>query len=142
MKVCFFGHHEIADLQVPRAWLAALIPRLLDNGADTFFFGGYGAFGRLAASFVWDYRTSYRFQSILVKPYLDRSMDEHCYHSTLYPELEYTPKRFAIVKRNQWMVNSSDIVVAYVLHSWGGAAKALEYAEKRGKHLLIYPDIE
>ena len=36
---------------------------------------------------------------------------------TIYPEgLEYTPRRFAISKRTQWMVQQSDYVIAYVEH--------------------------
>ena len=56
---------------------------------------------------------------------------------TIYPEgLEKVPPRFAIVRRNQWMTDHSDIVICHVTHSWGGAAKAVEYAEKKKKIIL------
>lgn len=56
---------------------------------------------------------------------------------TIYPEvLENVPPRFAISRRNKWMVDHSDVVIYYVRHSWGGAAKAVEYARKKGKIML------
>ena len=58
-------------------------------------------------------------------------------HSTR--PLEKVPRRYAIVKRNEWMVDHSDTVVSYVTHGWGGAAKTLAYAKRRHKTILNYP---
>ena len=43
-------------------------------------------------------------------------------------------------RRNEWMVRRSDVIVAYVLHSWGGAAKTLDYARKKKKIILQYEE--
>ena len=57
--------------------------------------------------------------------------------NTIYPEgIESVPKRFAISWRNKWMLTESEYVVAYVKHSWGGAAKYYEMAEKKGKNVI------
>ena len=58
------------------------------------------------------------------------------FDDTIYPDLEKIPRRFAIVKRNEWMIKNSNFLIAYVDHSWGGASKTLEYA-KRKKHISI-----
>ena len=51
---------------------------------------------------------------------------------TLFPDgMETVPKRFAISKRNDWMLNHSDIAVCYVWKVTGGAAKFKEKAEKK-----------
>ena len=51
---------------------------------------------------------------------------------TLFPDgLETVPKRFAISKRNDWMILHSDIAVCYVWKVTGGAAKFREKAEKK-----------
>ncbi len=76
---------------------------------------------------------------MLVLPYLNREFDSTSYDSTTYPPLEKVPPRYAIVKRNQWMVNESDVVISGVIHSWGGAAKTLELARKNKKVILQYP---
>lgn len=41
------------------------------------------------------------------------------------------PKKFAINFRNEFMVKMADYVIAYVDHSYGGAAKFVEKARMR-----------
>lgn len=71
-----------------------------------------------------------------------------CGHSVVsdYQEveawLEMVPKRFAILRRNHWMVTESDVVVAYVRHSVSNAVKTLEYAKQKKKPVLLYPNLE
>ena len=62
------------------------------------------------------------------------------YDYSLYPSLESVPKRYAILKRNEIMVNEADVVVAYVLHDWGGAAKTLGYAMRKRKTVICFGD--
>lgn len=58
------------------------------------------------------------------------------YDEIIYPPLEKIPKKFAILRRNEWMIDNADLVIAYIRRSWGGAAQTLKYAQK--KHLPIY----
>ena len=81
-----------------------------------------------------------RIQRILVLAYLNRPINTDFFDSTAYPPLETVPPRYAIVKRNQWMADVADVVVAYVTHGWGGAAKTLQYAKKKKKTILLYPN--
>lgn len=56
---------------------------------------------------------------------------------TLLPDgIEVGPARFAIDRRNKWMVEQADYAITYVTHSWGGAAKFKELAEKKGKTVI------
>ena len=71
--------------------------------------------------------------------YLNRNVDVDRYDGTTYPPLEKVPPRYAIMKRNEWMVCESDVVISGVTHSWGGAAKTLEFAQKKGKVIFQYP---
>ena len=122
-----------------RAWLYEKVEQLIQLDADMFLLGGYGAFDRMAASVVWDLKQKYpQIQSVLVKPYLDREMDESKYDWTVYPGLETVPRRYAISHRNRYMVDEANFVVAYVLHSWGGAAQTLEYANQKKKSIVLY----
>lgn len=86
-------------------------------------------------------KTKYpHIQSVLVLPYLDRKVDAGIYDYTTYPPLERVPRRYAISHRNRWLEDQSDVVIAYVLHSWGGAASTLEYAQKKNKTIRRYLD--
>ena len=75
-------------------------------------------------------RISYpNIEAVLVLAYLDREIDASRYDDTTYPPLEKVPRRYAILRRNEWMVSVSDVVISGVLHSWGGAARTLEFAQ-------------
>lgn len=62
------------------------------------------------------------------------------YDSIIYPPIENTPPKFAIIKRNEWMVNKSDLIIAYVNRSYGGAYKSFAYAEKKKKTIINLAD--
>lgn len=141
MTVTFCGHAEVAQPDNVRSWLIDTVETLILDGADTFYLGGYGAFDGLAAAVLRKLKKTYpHIQIILVLAYLNRNTDTSGYDSTLYPELEEVPPRFAISKRNERMVDMSDMVVAYVTHGWGGAAKTLEYARRKRKTTLCFSE--
>lgn len=136
MTVTFCGHSQISDQDKISKWLDMLLPSLIEGGAETFYLAGYGDFDRLAAAAVRRQKAVYpAIESVLVLPYLGRKFDGAAYDSTTYPPLEKVPPRYAIVRRNQWMVCESDVVISGVTHGWGGAAKTLDYAKTKGKPL-------
>lgn len=137
MTVTFCGHAEIVKGDDVRSWLERTSQTLILNGADTFYLGGYGAFDNLAAAVLRELKKTYpKIQVILVLAYLNRNTDTSGYDSTLYPDLENVPLRFAVSKRNERMVEMSDVIVAYVTHNWGGASKTLDCAKRKRK--IIY----
>jgi hypothetical protein len=46
------------------------------------------------------------------------------------------PSKFAIIKRNEWIVEQSDLIVVYCLRSFGGAYNALKYAKRKNKKII------
>ena len=78
---------------------------------------------------------------IFITPYLDKNYSKlefakYHYDDVIFPPLESVPHKFAILKRNEWMVEETDLVIAYVMYSWGGAAKTLEYAKRKNKTII------
>ena len=137
MIVTFCGHSQIADKDAVRKRLTDKIHELLHVGYRNFYLGGYGDFDTLAAVVLSELKQDWPdMERILILPYPDRKADMALYDSTLYPPLENVPKRFAISRRNKWMVEQSSVIVAYVDHGWGGAAKTLEYAMKKGLRII------
>ena len=128
MKITFCGHGQVSDSVEIMDWLRAVTRDLIKRGGTTFYLGGYGEFDSLAAAVLREQKKMYpQIELILVLPL--------GYDGTIYPPLESSPPRFAISKRNQWMVDASDVVVAYVLHNWGGHL-AVRQTEKEGNSLL------
>ena len=140
MTVTFCGHSQTNDQKEISSWLDTILPSLIEGGAATFYLGGYGDFDLLAAAAVRRQKAAYpHIKSVLVLPYLNKKFDATAYDRTTYPPLEKVPPRYAIVKRNQWMVSESDVVISGVIHSWGGAAKTLDFARSKGKVIFQYP---
>ena len=123
--VTFCGHSELTNPDAVRVWLMETVESLISQGAVTFYLGGYGAFDRMAASVLQEKKRQH--------PHIESVL-------TVYPPLESIPRRFAISKRNEWMVDASDAVVACVTHDWGGAAKTLAYAKRKKKQIILYPE--
>ena len=143
MAVTFCGHGDFYGDEDVKRWLRETVEALILRGADEFLLGGYGGFDACAATVVWELKKKYpTIRSTLVLPYLDREADTSKYDGTTYPPLETVPKRYAISKRNEWMVREADIVVAYVTHDWGGAAKTLAYAIRKKKEIKSFEKTE
>ena len=95
----------------------------------------------MAAQIVHELKAEFpNIESTLVLAYLSTDVDLQLYDNSLYPPLENVPPRYAISRRNRWLVENSDIVVAYVQHSWGGAATTLSFAARKGKPIIVYPN--
>ena len=139
MVVAFCGHREVFDPEAVDAWLNETVEELILEGVDCFYLGVYGQFDTLAAAVVRQQKERYlEIRSVLVLPYLDRSFDASAYDETVYPPLENVPKRYAISRRNEYMIDRSDVVIAFVTHSFGGAYKSLCYAQRKQKRIIRY----
>ena len=146
MKICCFaGHANIPDREELKIKLKKEIINLIEKeNVATFYSGGKGAFDWLCAETVNEFRADYPFiKSYWVLSYMPKEKDEFpswllpMFDSSVYPNIEKVPKRFAIVKRNEWLVNNSDFLIAYVKHDLGsGAYKTLKYAQKK-KHIKV-----
>lgn len=142
MVITFCGHDNVEDINKVRDWLRNVLDQFIYQENVICYLGGYGGFDRLAASVVRQkQKANPTMKAVFVIPYLNRKYDESGYNYTLFPPLESVPPRFAISKRNEWMVAQADIVIAYVTHDWGGAAKMLEYARVKRKHVVLFPEI-
>ena len=125
--------------------LKSEIIRLIENeNVDTFYCGGKGDFDRLCAECVNELKNYYPFmESYMVFSYIPGKKNEfgkdpyEDFNWTIYPEgLEFVPQKLAIVKRNEWMIDKSSFLIAYIDHKWGGAYRTFEYA-KRKKHIKV-----
>lgn len=132
----------MSDADELNVWLDKVLDLLIAEDADRFYLGGYGDFDRLAAEVVKAKKAEKPdIEMALVTAYLGRHADGEFYDYMIYPTLKDVTQRSAIPKRNEWMVDFADVIVAYVTHDWGGAAKTLEYARRCGKRVILYPEL-
>lgn len=136
MKSCFFiGHREADERLLSR--LNETVERLItEEGITCFYVGSYGGFDRLAAHCVITAKQRHpAITLMLVLPYhpAERPLEApDGFDGTYYPEgLETVPKRYAIVRANKIMVDTSDWLVCYIRHGASNSRKILEYAMRR-----------
>ena len=137
--VTFCGHSKISynDINKIKEDLEKETEKLIKLGATEFLLGGYGMFDKLCAQVVRELKLDYpHIKSVLVIPYIDRDFNKCLYDCSEYPPLETVPKKFAILKRNEYMIKKSDAVIAYITHEYGGAFTTFEYAKKHGLNCI------
>jgi len=74
-----------------------------------------------------------------VLPYRVKDIEyyEKYYDDIIFPLDTNTHPKSAITKRNQWMIDNSDLIISYVEpNRKGGALAALKYAQKQGKEII------
>lgn len=139
MSVCtFFGHRDCPDSIKPA--LQSQIEDLITNhGVDMFYVGNQGQFDALVRRVLKEMTRKYphiNYSVVLVNMPREGS-DPADYADTMLPEgIEKVPPRYAIAWRNKWLLSQSDYIVAYVTHSWGGAAQYVEKARKQKKIVI------
>ncbi len=134
MAACtFFGHHDCPEHIRPKL-RETIIELILSKNVDMFYVGNNGHFDSMVRSILWELQTVYpQIEYAVVLAYMPgKRAERKDYSDTMLLEgIERVPKRFAISWRNNWMLERSEYVVAYITHSWGGAA---QFAEKSEKH--------
>ena len=136
MSACtFFGHRECYGLD--GKVLGETVERLIGQGVDTLYVGNEGQFDSVVYSCLKQLRSEYpHLRVCVVLAYLPTSNGEReDISDTMYPEIEGYPK-FAIERRNRWMVNHSDYCICYINHTWGGAYKFARLAKRLDKTVI------
>lgn len=135
MTCCFFGHRDAACLKEEKLYNA--VELLIDNGVKRFMVEHQGGFDTKVYTILKAVKQKYpHIDYAVVLAYIDKGR-EYRSNETLYPEgLEAVPLKFAISRRNDWMLSQSEVVVAYVNYSHGGAYQFVEKARRKGKKII------
>ena len=142
MTVTFFGHRSTPEST--RKSLEHTISYLIEEkNADIFLVGNHGNFDSMSNSILLKFKTKYpHIKHYTILAYMPAGNNSNsCYENTLLPEeVAISHPKFAIDKRNEWMLKNSDIVVCYIKHTHGGAAKYYEKAKRQGKIVINIAD--
>ena len=144
MTITFFGHSDYKATNYHREKMIQVLLRLCFGEKVFFYLGGYGAFDEFSYNCCREIKMKYpKTELIFITPYITEHYQKNhlrClkekYDGIVYPEIENVPLRYAISARNKWMVEKSDLVIAYVNHSWGGAFSACRVAKAKGKKII------
>ena len=136
MKCCFFGHRD-ATPKVKEA-IKSTVVILINEGITDFYVGNNGKFDYYVQQTLGEIISEgYDIKTTVVLSYLDEKAMWLDQKRTLYPDgLEETPLRFAIPKRNDYMINISQIAIIHVRHSFSNSHKLCEKAKKKGLRVI------
>ncbi len=137
MVVTFFGHRNITEDIQPI--LYSTLQTLIENeNANLFYVGNNGNFDNMVIHTLNKLKTKYphiNYYVVLAYMPLKKATYQNC--ETIFPEgLEKALPKYAIINRNKWMIEQSDVVITYVNKSIGGAYKFKRISEKKGKTVI------
>lgn len=132
----FFGHADCPEEIKPH--LKETICAMIAKGIDTFYVGDKGKFDGYVRTVLKEVQTQYPYiHYSVVLAYLPQKQNFLDHSDTILPEgVEVGPIRFAIDRRNRWMLANADTVICYINHNWGGAAKFVAMAVQKGKKVI------
>ena len=137
MSVCtFFGHRD-SPSSIKADLYNAIEQLICNQRVDSFYVGTQGNFDRMVYDALVELRHRYSHIKVFrVLAYMPKSSDADS-ADTIVPEgIETAYPRYAIVHRNNWMIDRSDYVICYVTHPTGGAYQAVERAKNKGKTII------
>ena len=151
MKIAFAGHAQISSQEkIKEAVKEQLRANAKRGTAVTCYLGGRGDFDAICARACKELKEErLKLEAVYVTPYLGISEQARIREmqscglcdGVLYPPIESTPPKFAISKRNEWMMTNADLIIAYVAHGYGGAYQALRIAERKRKKIINLFDL-
>ncbi|MBQ3234884.1 MAG: hypothetical protein IJA97_01860 [Clostridia bacterium] len=133
MVCSFFGHSTVPSSLKDEIKREVL--NLIDNyGVNKFYVGNNGGFDfivQVVLKEVKKLRSGIEYFIVLSR--LNEKVLNEDNENSVYPEgFENFIPKFAIVKRNDWMLRSSRFVIAYSKYSFYRSYKWVEKARRRG----------
>lgn len=150
MTISFLGHSSISCKEKAETVVKEQLLNIIrEDEHITCYNGGYGEFDDICARVCRELKKIHpHIELVYVTPYIRLSdqikikemQDMGMCDSSIYPPIEKVPFKFAISKRNEWMVCNSDIIIAYVNRRHGGAYKSLQIAKRKKKKIVNIVD--
>lgn len=117
-KMCFFIGHRDAPAELLPLLMDAVERHITQYGVTEFIVGRYGCFDRMAAAAVREAKERHpEITLVLLTPYYrgrKSNVPSGEYDATFYPPgMERVPKRFAIVRANEYMLRHSMYLICY-----------------------------
>ena len=143
MIISFCGHSAYKEQKEHEKMVLKILNERVGNTNCEFFLGEYGNFDkfayRCAKNFCANHTNS---KLVFITPYASlnhKKMDiqniEERFDDIVYPSLENVPLRYAITHRNRWIVEQSDLIIAFIEHNYGGAYSTYIYAKRKNKEV-------
>ena len=133
MVCTFFGDRDAPD-SIEISLYSTLVHLVEDEKVTLFYVGNHGRFDNLILRNLKRLKTHYaQIRYYVVLAYMPGDKQEYGdFSDSIYPGgLESIPQRYAIIKRNEWMIRRADYVVTYAKNPFKNALKFKELAKRK-----------
>lgn len=131
MICTFFGHRDTSEKIIFE--LKKTIENLINNGVTSFYVGNNGNYDLFVQNILSNIKSeNNEIDFKIVLSYLGEKAISNNQEVTIFPEgLEKVPKRYAIAKRNDWLLANANIVVIYSTNTFSNSYKLNQKAIKK-----------
>ena len=139
--VCFAGHrYDFQNIGIEKK-LEETIISLIQKGYNIFYDGGKGYFDKLSSNIVLKLKKTYPHIEIYkILTYYSPNKEKNIlpfYNGSIMPEIEHYHPKIKITKRNEWIIDNSDLLVCHIYETYkSGAYNTLKYAQKKNKEII------
>lgn len=117
MYSCAFLGHRDCPKSIKSKLIFEIEKLIVNNNVDVFYVGTQGGFDRMTYECLCELDKKYEIKIVVVLAYLNREDDLTYYdtNKTIFPDcLTKTPPKFAISKRNDYILQNSDYLICYL----------------------------
>lgn len=136
MICTFFGHRDAPESIKEK--LESEIHLLIKRGVKKFIVGNNGNFDYLVQDilkYISQAQNDIKYNIVLSK--INERAVNGCQYSTIFPEgFEFAHPRFAIYKRNDWLIKNSNIALVYVTNKYSNSYKWVQKALSNGLKVI------
>ncbi len=141
MVCSFFGHRNILCIERLEEQLTRIIEDLILEGVEMFYVGEMGDFECFAGDILTELKRNkyphiHRKLIVCYGSQFKQTPKVLCDTFDMPGEVDICKRRGKIHRRNQWVVDHSDIIVCYIDANYGGAYEAYKRAKKKGKRII------
>lgn len=138
-KACtFIGHKDCCENIYDDLYIA-IEKLIVEDDVLTFYVGTHGSFDKLVYRVLIQLEKKYKIKVIVVLAYMNIRKENIYYDikKTIFPDvLETTPLRFAINKRNDFMIKNSQYMICYVNNTFSNSYKYIITALKKNLKII------
>ena len=135
---CFIGHKD-CPITIKDDLIKTIERLINESNVNTFYVGTQGNFDKIVYDVLCILESIYKIQIYVVLAYLNQDCEGEYYDikKSIYPDdLTKTPPRFALRKRNSYMINRSDYVICYMNDPFSNTFVNVKEAIKKKKEII------
>lgn len=140
MICTFFGHRD-APSTITSALKSTIMHLIQAQNVKTFYVGNNGRFDLLVQAILKDISAQTNIRYSIIISHINEQALSDAQNATVFPEgLETVPPKYAIAKRNAWLIENSSMVIAYAIHTHSNCHSWIEKAKRKGLQIINLAD--